>query len=251
MKFYYRNKLVRIKINIFGKEYRFLIDTGSERSFLSYSKHLNQFKRQLEQKVKVKGIGKDAVIENCYSIPNLIIDNEIIYEAEFLIKRKNLMFYYLGIDGIIGWDILKQINFIIDFRNKLFHAGCAAPSEFLTKTSIISDKQLAIRVSYNNQSFIALMDLGANKSMLSTGIVSLMGGAHWKNHIVLGINGVSIQKTAEVYNVTFILGGMNFKVDTLSVRNFHSNWVIKFGTDSLLDYKVYFKNSEREVIILE
>lgn len=251
MKFYYKKKLVTIKIKIFDKMYTFLVDTGSEKSFLSYHKNLNQYTKRLQQKIKVKGIGKDTVIEECYVIPNLIIDGKMISKVIFLKKRKNWLFYYLGIDGIIGWDVLKQINFVIDFKHKLFQVGDTNPSKFLTKTSIISDKQLAVNVSYNSQSFIALFDLGANNSIFSMGVLSLINDACWKNKIILGINGFSIQKTAEVHNVTFVLGDMNFKVDKLLVRNRLSNWAIKFGTDSLLDYKVYFKNSEREVIIVE
>ena len=52
-------------------KYRVLIDTGSENSFLVYSKKLNNFKYRMNYKINVKGIGKSKLITHAYLIPSI------------------------------------------------------------------------------------------------------------------------------------------------------------------------------------
>lgn len=105
MKFFNRKSLIVINISILGKKFKALIDTGSEKSFIAPNRYLNSFLKALPKKINVKGIGKAKKIEYGYFIPRMLIDHQTINEAIFLMKRKNFLFYYLGIDAILGHSV--------------------------------------------------------------------------------------------------------------------------------------------------
>lgn len=44
---------------------------------------------------------------------------------------------------------------------------------------------------------------------------------------------------------------MDFGIKKIAVREFNYNWKIKFGTDIISKHKFYFKNSKKEVYIIE
>lgn len=249
IKFKYKKGLITIDICIFNKYYTFLIDSGSEKSFLLPKKKFEKYKIKKEKYIKINGIGKDKIIKFAYIFPKIIIDGVSIYNAEFLIQNKNLMFFYLNIDGIIGFDILKQFDFYIDFTNKIFNIGKFHLQNNPHCSQILSDKQMVIKIGYNNKNYRTLIDLGANNSIISTDIIPNINLISNKNSIVLGINGFSVQKVSEIRNIIFSFGKNSFKVKKVYVGSFKYNWSIKLGTDSLNKYKVYFINSKREVII--
>lgn len=251
MKFSYRNKLLIVKINILGRYYKFLIDTGSERSFLVTNNYLNRFRRPLKQRVNVKGVGQDKLIKYVYSIPQITIDNQIINETEFLIKGKDLMSCYLGIDGILGWDILKRFNFLIDFKNKIFTVCDIEFQKSYPYVSISPGQQLVVQVGYDNNKINALIDLGANNTVISEGILSNMEFIKWRRNIVFGINGIFIRKIPEISNLIIDFGNKNIIINNVNIKTFKYNWLLKFGTDIFQDHKVYFNNLEREVLIIE
>ncbi|MDG3142244.1 retropepsin-like domain-containing protein [Streptococcus suis] len=251
MKFSYRKKLVIVNLDILGKTAKFLIDTGSERSFFASNKQLDIFRKPLDQNVRVKGIGKAKIITEAYFIPRLIFDNKVIRNAEFLIQDKNLMFRYLGIDGIIGWDILKGFNFTIDFKNKYLSVGDIQLQKSYPYVSIVPDKQLVVQVGYNNKEINALIDLGANRSVISKEIMLDSVGCKWRRYIVFGINGIVIRKVAELSNIVVNFGNQNITVNNANVKSFDYHWLLKLGTDSFRQYKIYFNNAEREVLVIE
>lgn len=251
MKFSYRNKLVTVKIDILGKTFRFLIDTGSERSFLVPNNHLVNFQKDLKQKVNVKGIGPDKIIEYFYCIPQIEIDGQIIRETDFLMKDRSLMFYFLGIDGIIGWDILKRINFLINFKDKLFIVSEIKLENLHPSVPIVPDKQLVVQLSYHNRNIKALIDSGANTSVISKEILSSLEFIKLRRNIVFGINGIFISKIPELSNIEINFGNKNIIVSNVNIKTLSYSWLLKLGTDIFRNYKVYINNLESEVVIVE
>lgn len=251
MKFSYKNKLVTIKIKISEQYYTFLVDTGSEKSFLAPNKDLKNFQIELSNKILVKGVGKNKIIQHAYFIPEIKIDNEIISNTEFLIKDRNVMFYYLSIDGVLGWDILQRFDFAIDFKNKYFYIGSIQPPKSVASIPIISKKQAVILLDYNGDSYHTLLDLGANDSFISDDFRLSEKSVKRSMNFVLGINGFALNKISKVNHLIFTFSGEQLIVKNISIRSFNFQWKVKLGTDSLQGYTIYFINSKERIAISE
>ena len=210
----------------------------------------------MNYKINVKGIGKSKLITHAYLIPKINIDNYNLYNIKFLSKKKNFLFYYLGIDGIIGWDILKNLNFFIDFKNKYFNIDISDTRKknydfYLSHTSIIKDKKLVIETIYNKKIVPTLIDLGANNSVISDELLSGDEEIKIKKNFIFGINGVYLRKVSEIKQLSIGIGLQNIDIQNTIIKNFKYNWLLKLGTDSFMNHILYFDNIEGEVLFIE
>ncbi|MBC1520230.1 hypothetical protein HB912_01040 [Listeria aquatica] len=92
-KLYIKNRLILLIGVIDGREYKFLVDTGSERSYMMRDFRLDLYKRKLDYLLKVKGVGNPSLENYEYQIPIINLAGCDIENSSFIVKQKN--FYFL------------------------------------------------------------------------------------------------------------------------------------------------------------
>ncbi|MDY2918563.1 MAG: hypothetical protein SOU08_02850 [Anaerococcus sp.] len=100
-------------------------------------------------------------------------------------------------------------------------------------------------------SIISSLILKKKKAPFSMDILQSLSDVKFKRKLVLGINGLSIKKISEIENFNILIGNMDFSIKKIAVREFNYNRKIKFDTDIISKHKFYFKNSKKEVYIIE
>ena len=109
-----RNKLIIVPISIKGKEYRFLFDTGAPFSI----------SEELQENTNFKTVSKGNIVDSDYNrkkvkwvqvnsinIGNVSFKNQTAFVGDF---DANPIMNCLGIDGIIGSNLIRHCNWTID-----------------------------------------------------------------------------------------------------------------------------------------
>ena len=113
---FYNFIVVEVELN--GVTGNFIIDTGFEVSYLDYTKLP---KYNLEFVEKINQLYKfDSKVKH-YRSNSLRLSSLNITDKLFACGRLNLNYFYkniLEIDGIIGWDIISELNIILNYRDK-------------------------------------------------------------------------------------------------------------------------------------
>lgn len=246
-----RGNMIVLPILIGEEKYIFLVDTGSENSFISPKKKLIHFKEKLPCNLKVKGIGEDTITKYKYSIPVIFLGDIKIKNVSFIEKKdKNILFKVLRIDGIIGWDILKTIDFQLNFESSKLEAidiedwGTAKDScEF----NLLLDTNLPIYSIKNSDDIVQhfLIDTGSNFSYLY--IPMYEGKVQMCHSFSIGINGIPLNKLFLVQNYCIpsndnSLNG--FSVKKLFIEKCYSKTPLILGLDAFYGKKIRFVNSE-------
>lgn len=119
--FDYVNKHLFIDIEINGKLYKFLFDTGWEITGLD-ERLIDEFDFKPSTKIKATGSAIETYKMQFGTIPNLKIDNVLfekvgvgIHNMDHINERYT---QYGKIDGVIGTNILKNANWQIDYVNQ-------------------------------------------------------------------------------------------------------------------------------------
>lgn len=122
-----------VAVQVSGRgPYRFLVDTGSERTVIS---------RQLAQRLQLAG-GKDAILHSVVGasdvdtvfIPHLQVSNSVIS----VVDAPALEAINIGADGMLGIDSLRSQRVLFDFKAKTMSITPAArPVERLDGETIV------------------------------------------------------------------------------------------------------------------
>ena len=236
----FQNTLPIISLRIEGKIYRLLLDTASEKSYLAYKKIWKSRLRKLPYDLCVKGVGKDKILKEYYLFPSVYFQEAELQDFAFIAKPKDFLFYYLRIDGILGWDFLCQFDFRLSYMKKSFEFLDSDIKEERIIFNIIGSKRLIIA----NQSYQKiLLDTGASMSYLYDNL----SGVKCRKSIVLGINGMRVNKLFPKYHVQF--GDLYW--EKIGVKERKSEVDLQLGTDILEKYDLLVKNSTKEVILVE
>lgn len=118
--------LYLIPIIIDGKAYRFIVDTGAQISAI-LSKHKKLIEKYAaKNKIPVKSAGGnqkslDTICLDKFFLGSLEIDKQsfVVLSADSF-KLRLINKDIMDFDGIIGWDILSQIDFEMDTKKGLF-----------------------------------------------------------------------------------------------------------------------------------
>ncbi|ADB39071.1 retropepsin-like aspartic protease [Spirosoma linguale] len=107
--------IVEVKIN--GRVCRLIVDTGAQRTLLS-----RQFVRKLKSEkltdVTVSNydgrmVAGSLLIVDSLTLPNLTIKHLPVIEAQMPLP-------FMGTDGLLGWDVLRQFVITINYSDRRF-----------------------------------------------------------------------------------------------------------------------------------
>jgi len=161
------NNLMFVAVQIDGKKYNFLFDTGA---VTMVSKELLEkfaFKEVMQNKL-VDGSGETKV-EKFYMIKQLRLGNvtfENIGAASMDLKKMSAQFC-MPIDGIIGANLMRNFYWKFDYRNKsiVFSDRKIKPAEKSYDLEFQEDFSGTplIKLFFKQYNFLAIFDTGNNK----------------------------------------------------------------------------------------
>jgi len=120
------NNLILVPLKIKGKQYRFLFDTGTDKSIIRKSLQ-NEFDFDtFDLGASIESSSAEIDVPIVSEIDTVKIGNNTILNNDFLVlEDENLNFSRgifssdLELDGIIGWDIIKEFSYLFDFEKEL------------------------------------------------------------------------------------------------------------------------------------
>lgn len=115
-----------VKSRINGKSARLLVDTGASRTVFDINKKEKFIKKQelVKNKSLSTGIGTNKMVSHSSVINKFSIDQLIIFEYEgvfidlSIVNSSYQQINIKPIDGVLGSDLLKQFNAIINFEKQ-------------------------------------------------------------------------------------------------------------------------------------
>lgn len=217
LEFTTQKDLIFIPVEINGKKYNFLFDTGFDLSVIkkSVAEESNITQLLFTENSIVGSTGKysnssQAIIENL-KLGNIeindkycsVLDDDELEFRMFFIK-------FLNIDGVIGYDIIKNLKTIIDYpNNKII---ISKPTKRNKTNEIFWLSQPIVKMkALNGINLYFFLDTGANESGF--------------NHNLTAKS--KVKPDGKSFSLTFGIGGSLFK-RTDKIDEFYLKWNKKY-----------------------
>ena len=163
------NGLIVVKIEVDGKECRFIWDTNSH----SIIGLFNQKDSDTSGFCKYKINALESSIDcRTVHIDSINIGN-FTYKDFYLSKtigEKQKIFNNLDIEGIIGWDIIKDFDNIIDFKNQKIILNKINSYDYIKKSPVKNFFFMSYPIIWaylpNGEPIVLILDLGSNETYL-------------------------------------------------------------------------------------
>ncbi len=152
-----------IPILINGVIMNFLLDTGCQKSIIfDKLENVTLGLRKRKKCIIKDSSGKITEINELAVINEIIIDNMIFKNIEFILISNAVKLYMNNYDGIVGMDLLCKINFDIDFVERSIRINGRTQN---------ADGHEYLEVSVNSIKSTAVIDTGAKNSWISNRVV--------------------------------------------------------------------------------
>lgn len=247
-----------IEITINGKKCIALIDTGAEISIINnkFSKKLGLKKESINNQDHLKvALDYNPVKIDSILIGNQIIKNKIVYSTKNKIPR---ILYSLTkkVDIIIGWDIIRKMNLLLDYKNKevIFN-----PKNVLTNYEMINYFPVAYPVLKINSNLsnplIVLIDTGNNNTS---------GNSLMFDKIMVKKKFSNISKVRTIYgnkkyktiteDIDLIINNRVYGRKNIEFQNLQTTFPIhdiNLGSDFFSEYNLYINATEHMIGFLK
>lgn len=179
--------LIRIPVQIKGVTYNFVFDSGAQGTALRSDKAM-----QMGTNMGVSDTLYDSMnnksIQDFYLVDELVIGQSHIKNIKTLVFPTSPVFECLGFDGIIGYDIIKQFDWLIDYNALILVKHDTAENyfeqlpDFKRLAFSMNDWQATVQLSLGDTAVSFLFDSGASTSDINEASYS-----HIKTSIVTEI----------------------------------------------------------------
>jgi len=232
------------------RQYQFLLDTGAQVSCIS-KKLIDNRSTQSIQVGGAAGHQSEMAIICMKALETLGVK---INNLPMLVLREDqLAIRLLGktlmsIDGIIGWDILKHMDFEVNLENRLLVTRPQKVDSVYNMPK--SDFPIVILEDESNQLLRFGIDLGAKKSWISKSLINKCNLSKKSNKakLIYGVNGFVKQETTIVKKVVLWLVDHEIVIKDIStgftglINDVELDGVL--GIDICKEKVIYFHNSE-------
>ena len=159
--------LIIIPVSFNGVEKQFAFDTGAEYS-VAYDWAKDELKSTKKSLTVVSSSGLRSKMR-FYKSGDITLGSRKITGHRILNTAKNAIFSCHQVDGILGVDIIKELNWHIDFKRKLLimYPSNYVPSKVNTMHLLsfeFTDNHPYVYLQRKNSRFRFLLDTGAGKS---------------------------------------------------------------------------------------
>ena len=178
----FKNGVPFIKIKINGKYYYFIIDTGLDKTLLGKNIATKNNVVYDSKEDTIKGIDGTATtfsgVLSKLDLGQIKISNFPIYviNRNDAIKAKFLFITFFQSDGIIGWDLLQNFDFTIDYKNKQLILRKPIEKNIERRNLFWYKVPIVKFYSENNYPLLFFFDSGSSLSYFNPQIISLILG---------------------------------------------------------------------------
>ncbi|WP_372801245.1 aspartyl protease family protein [Lutibacter sp.] len=256
-----RKKLIIVPITIKGKKYNFLFDTGAPFSISEEIQKKNNFKVVSKSNIvdsdynrkKVKWVQVDSI-----NIGNVLFQNQTAFIGDF---NANPIMKCLGIDGIIGSNLIRQCNWTIDQEKYSLSLSRKMETNTLKESIVLpfkTDYQYNIFIDVNlGQTNIKniLVDYGSNGSFaLSDEIFNVLKEKNIISETFMekgtsqsGIIGKPVKLNREItYSDSLRINNLNIK--NVMIR---TGKTVSLGNDFLSRFKVSIDWNNKKLYLVK
>ncbi len=220
---------VRVRIN--GKEYEFWLDTGSSMTVLS---------SRVASEAKVPIVSPDTLTVRTFqgsapvlpaAVKRMEIGSIVFANVSAMVMDASLMRLRAGgdgsagqglrVDGIIGWDIIRQLDIVMDFQNGIVTIRrperLGANGTAFQNLVWLGKPLVAVRTKVGGTLHFTL-DTGAQASFLNASILERVGARTRALHArVFGVAKTGGQTDRVVPGLTVNLGGKQLRLEDVIV----------------------------------
>lgn len=160
--------IIKIPVQINGKVHYFIFDTGAEVTVIREDVAAGLDKTGSSMK-RLKDSMDNVSVQTKFVVPDLKIGNSDLYNQTVYTFPNNPLFNCSGFEGIIGIDIIKQFDWLINF-DKLYivKTDPSVPAcrfdDFIALDFYTSKLRPMIKLKIGNKTVDFLFDSGANES---------------------------------------------------------------------------------------
>lgn len=233
--------------------YRFLLDTGAQVSCV-HKKHLKDYHKRYGIDV-ADASGKTSNM-SLSIIDELQVLNVQLHQWPIIVLENNTSFSspfgaeWLNFDGIIGWDILRHLDFEIDYKHQIIRSIHDVPEQY-EKNMISMASPSIVVTSSEGHLLVFSLDTGSktswlNKRLLRTENLEVSGTKEQNNLTVHGIHKqkINVIKSFKIYVQNKALHYQNIKISDHSILN-GSAYDGIIGYDAIKHHKIGFVNSKQ------
>lgn len=228
---------VFLTVIINGKSRKFMLDTGFTKSAIT-----QQVANELHLPT-LPGIEVTNALNHSLSIPTCFIDSLKIGPLtlyNFLAHRLNKRIQSLRFDGVIGWDILQQIAYTIDFNASTLTIRKSRPNATLEKNLFGILKPLMVIETQDGQRLNMFYDSGSDDLEVSgNGLKKLSSytiGRRIRLGVAVGQAGLFWDKTVKTYR--FRIGNQALVAKTALISK-HESYNLGILQDGMLSNKPF------------
>lgn len=158
--------LYLIPVTIHDKKYSFLLDTGAQISGI-VKHHVSKITEEIKEGIQLSSFGgkskkMQSIICEQLQVGELCINNLPLTILDF---EKYSLSSFIGIDGILGWDILSMLDFEIDGKKKEFRV--IETQEDVEANMVKATFPLMILRDFRNRHCVVGLDSGARIGWLN------------------------------------------------------------------------------------
>lgn len=253
--------MIFVNVTIEGQIYKFLLDTGAQVSCISSA---------LSQQLKEISFSEDSIevgdaggylskMQMCsvkafefYDVKIKDLPMLILRDDQLVFKMMNQTLYQLH--GILGWDILRHLDFEIDYNGKMVMLIAAdekmsynfLPSEF--PLVLVEGQQGLLKMG---------IDLGAKKSWIHENTIEQehLEVTQIKSKKSFGVNGVMVKpvKCVKNFTVKWVDYELAFKSIQTGFTGYINDYELDgvFGIDIMKKHKIRILNSKGRVELIK
>ena len=163
--------LIFVPVSINGKEYEFLFDTGAENTTLSseIAKDAGVYILDTHPSGLISSTGQvtsiNSALINELNFANFTSYNHPCFISDISnLKYKFLFFTILSLDGLIGWDIIKNLDIEIDYYNEKMIIRRPVEKNVKDKNLFWLNRPIVNIKGHNGVDLFFTIDLGAQYS---------------------------------------------------------------------------------------
>ena len=241
---------IDVKINGIYKTFWF--DTGALISIISEeTAELCNIKMEDDLTVKVKASTGKCTESRMCTVPSLEFGNFKVYDQiMIIIATENLILKHpktneiVKIDGIIGWDLIKDMNVIIDYKNEKIEIRKPKKLSCEDRNMFCSAYPIIKILNDENKPIYFGLDTGANKCSLGETFSINKENIKFQTSFIGGVGGYKEKEVKTVGNLKirikneeFVLKDRNISMDLETVGEFFIMDGI-IGSDIIKDGKM-------------
>lgn len=232
-----------LPVRIMGKVYRFLIDTGAQKSIIKADVvNCCVLPLQVNPQEISNSMKQKMVVSYSCSVP-ISIENDFTETVNMLVLNKSFVFNGLKCQGILGTDVLCKLDFKLTFKNNRF--------DILRVNEEASDPFFSLFV--NGKKCTAIIDTAASNSWIcENSILCKDCDYHVRPVLFFSIDSVRLQLVKIYKRVSMDTGNYKAMIQNVHVgrsvsRKGHAIDIV-LGRDVLKRAVLMFVNSSYVII---